>query len=250
MTQLSALLTPPTVGLYLRFVYIATASQTSFSGADSIGLTLNYKPGYIQVALNGLVLPASDYTATTGTSIVFGTGLTAGDVVDVTAWSVIAVGDVLVKSLNGADVANTSLFRSNIGIGGSTGQVGERVANSATLTFAASATAGVVTSIPLTAGTWDIEMVNQFTGTGATSSSDWVSSISTTSGSAIPGTSLSQASTYIHTRLPSALDQTVVHNSPRLRIAPGTTTTYYLNAIVTYSGSYSVTGVLQATRIS
>lgn len=268
MTQLSALLTSPTVGLYNRFVYIATAAQTVFSGADVASLTMSYKPGYVQVCLNGMVLPNSDYTATNGTSVTFSSGLAAGDVVDVTAWSVIALGDVLQKSQNGADIANAATFRTNLGLtayanavlgqipgtSGTTqpaaGFVGEKVTNTGVLTFAASATPGVVTSLSVTAGVWEIELINQFGGTGATSSTDWVSSISLTSGSISTVTTLHSSYTYIHSRMASNLDQSMVHTSLRFRITPSTTTTYYLNAQATYSGSYSVSGGLQATRVS
>ena len=53
------------------YTYTATQGQTTFSGVDSNGLTLDYAPGYIYVFVNGvLVLDGTDYTATTGTSIV------------------------------------------------------------------------------------------------------------------------------------------------------------------------------------
>ena len=53
------------------YTYTATQGQTTFTGADSNGLTLNYSPSKIYVFLNGiLILDTTDYTATNGSSIV------------------------------------------------------------------------------------------------------------------------------------------------------------------------------------
>ena len=52
---------------------IATAGQTTFTAAYVVGAVL--------VFINGAMVPADDYTATNGTSIVFNEGLSVGDVV-------------------------------------------------------------------------------------------------------------------------------------------------------------------------
>lgn len=55
----------------VTYEYVATAGQTTFSGADANALTLSYIAGGLIVSLNGVVLrPGDDYTATNGTSIV------------------------------------------------------------------------------------------------------------------------------------------------------------------------------------
>ena len=53
-------------------MYQATASQTSFSGSDANSLSLSYTDSlYMDVYQNGVLLvPGTDYTATTGTSVV------------------------------------------------------------------------------------------------------------------------------------------------------------------------------------
>ena len=59
---------------FIVYEYTATASQTTFSGADDNAATLAYTAGNIQVMLNGVVLDPSDYTATNGTSVVLASG--------------------------------------------------------------------------------------------------------------------------------------------------------------------------------
>jgi len=55
---------------YTNYIYTATAGQTTFTGSDDNSATLSYTVGSIQVFLNGILLDGSDYTATSGTSIV------------------------------------------------------------------------------------------------------------------------------------------------------------------------------------
>ena len=54
-------------GVRSRFVYQATASQTSFTGSDANSLTLSYPDSlYMDVYQNGVLLKAgTDYAATT-----------------------------------------------------------------------------------------------------------------------------------------------------------------------------------------
>lgn len=62
------------------YEFVATAGQTTFSGADANGLALTYIAGGVIVALNGVVLrPGDDYTATNGSSIVLAVNAAAGD---------------------------------------------------------------------------------------------------------------------------------------------------------------------------
>ena len=74
----------PGSGLRGRFIYTATAGQTSFTGADSLGRTLTYTDGeYTDVFLNGVKLDKTDYTATSGTSIVLDSGASADDTLEI-----------------------------------------------------------------------------------------------------------------------------------------------------------------------
>ena len=84
---------------FLRWKKTVSGGETSLSGNDDSGLSLEYTPAYEQVYLNGVLLVrGSDYTATTGTSITGLTALAASDVVEV--FSVVArvVGDVYTQS--------------------------------------------------------------------------------------------------------------------------------------------------------
>ena len=77
----------PGTGLRGRFIYTATAGQTTFSGADSLGRTLTYTDSeYTDVYLNGVKLDKTDYTATSGTSVVLDSGASAGDILEILAF--------------------------------------------------------------------------------------------------------------------------------------------------------------------
>ena len=76
--------------------YDATAGQTSFSGADSNGVTLIYTPGFEQVYLNGVLLVRGlDYTASTGTSITGVAACVVGDVLECISLTPFQVADVI-----------------------------------------------------------------------------------------------------------------------------------------------------------
>ena len=75
---------PTGVASYTRTSFIATAGQTTF--------TVTYTVGYVQIYVNGVLLNGSDYTATSGTSIVLSVAASAGDIVEVIAISVNSFG--------------------------------------------------------------------------------------------------------------------------------------------------------------
>jgi hypothetical protein len=72
----------------VTYEYVATAGQTTFSGADANSLTLAYIAGGLIVSLNGVVLrPGNDYTATDGTSIVLSVAASLNDELNAYAFS-------------------------------------------------------------------------------------------------------------------------------------------------------------------
>ena len=90
----------PQNGVRNRFVYQATAGQTSFSGSDQDAKVLTYQDSlYMDVFQNGVLLkPSSDYTATTGTSVVLVTGASLNDVVEMVAYDVFSVANSYTQS--------------------------------------------------------------------------------------------------------------------------------------------------------
>jgi len=68
------------------FKYTATSSQTTFSGSDANGNTLAYVSGSFDVFLNGVLLDATDFTASNGTSVVLASAAAANDILTVLAY--------------------------------------------------------------------------------------------------------------------------------------------------------------------
>ena len=94
--------TSPTQGVRRIYNYTATASQTSFSGNDTLGISLAYADGaYIDVYQNGVLLIPTDYVATTGTTVVLDTGAAVNDTVQMVVYDVFSVGDSVSQSAGG-----------------------------------------------------------------------------------------------------------------------------------------------------
>ena len=68
------------------FKYTATSGQTTFSGSDANSNTLAYSTGNFDVFLNGVLLDATDFTASNGTSVVLASGAAASDILSVLAY--------------------------------------------------------------------------------------------------------------------------------------------------------------------
>jgi hypothetical protein len=81
------------VALY-TYEYTATSGQTTFSGSDDNGNTLDYTVDSLTVSYGGLELPVSDYIASSGTSIVLTDGAVAGEIIRVVAYEPFVVADV------------------------------------------------------------------------------------------------------------------------------------------------------------
>ena len=101
-----------------RYVYQATAGQTSFSGSDADSKVLAYTDSlYMDVYQNGVLLkPGSDYTATTGTTVVLVTGASLSDVVEMVVYDVFGVADSYTKSQSDTRYpfkGNNSIIRLN-----------------------------------------------------------------------------------------------------------------------------------------
>ena len=90
----------PNQGVRSRYVYQATAGQTSFSGSDESSLTLSYSDSlYMDVYQNGVLLKAgTDYTATTGTSVILVQAASLNDVVEMVVYDSFTIANSYTKS--------------------------------------------------------------------------------------------------------------------------------------------------------
>ena len=91
-------------GTSARFKYVATSNQTSFSGNDADGNTLAYDSGYIDVYLNGVHLDPTDYTASSGSSVVLASGAATGDIL-----YIVGFGTFNVAAINAANISSGTL---------------------------------------------------------------------------------------------------------------------------------------------
>jgi hypothetical protein len=104
-------------GTSQRYNYTATASQTTFTGADNGGNTLTYDAGYIDVYLNGVkLLNGTDVTVSSGTSVVLATGATAGDIVDIVAYGTFSVASLNADNLDSGTVPTARISGAYTGI--------------------------------------------------------------------------------------------------------------------------------------
>ena len=79
--------------------FTATAGQTSFS-------TPSYTVGYINVFRNGVYLPTTDYTATTGTTVILNNAATVGDTITTESFYVSSVINAVAQT-NGSSTSQT-----------------------------------------------------------------------------------------------------------------------------------------------
>lgn len=252
----------PGRGQRQAFSFTATASQTTFSGVDSIGLTLTYKPGFIDVYVNGLCIPPSEYTATNGSSIVFGFGLNASDVVYVVAMSAFDVANTLALDQNGADILNKAAFLANLGVtpghllgepsngNSAAGEVGEYVSSTVLVGSSIALTTNTqtnVTSITLTPGDWDVSGVVYINPAATTNVTRWTASISTTSAT-LDGTPGRFSNTIVTggTTPGNVLTESIIPT----RMSLSANTTVYLIAYSTFTVSTnSAFGIIRARRV-
>ena len=108
----------PNQGVRTRFIYQATAGQTSFSGSDANSNTLTYSDGeYVDVYQNGVLLkPATDYTSTSGTTVVLVTGASLNDVVEIIVYDAFSIANSYTKSESDTRypfLGNDSIIRTN-----------------------------------------------------------------------------------------------------------------------------------------
>ena len=143
----------PQQGIRNRFIYQATAGQTSFSGSDANSLSLTYPDGeYVDVYQNGILLkPATDYTSTSGTSVVLVTGASVNDVIEIIVYDTFSIANSYTKAE--ADtrypfLGNDSIIRTN----------GQTISSDITI----SSTTNALSAGPITVGASATLTVNGF----------------------------------------------------------------------------------------
>jgi len=94
----------------LEYKYTATSGQTTFSGADDNSNSLSYTQDNLIVTLNGVVLEnGTDYTATTGTSVVLASGAATSDELNVIAFKTFTTADMVAASTGGTFYGNVAM---------------------------------------------------------------------------------------------------------------------------------------------
>jgi len=109
-------------GVRNRFLYLASASDTSVSGADANGATLTFTDGaYVDVYLNGVLLKAgTDYNTNTANTIAGLTATVANDEVTVLVYDIFTTAD-MVSATSGGTFSGNVNFSSGTGAITSTG---------------------------------------------------------------------------------------------------------------------------------
>ena len=104
-------------GTSQRFIFTATAGQTTFT-TDDAGTSLIYDvasgTAFADIYLNGVKLAPADFTATTGTSIVLGSGASAGDTLAVVSFGTFSLasfsaGNITSGTINGDRLPSPTL---------------------------------------------------------------------------------------------------------------------------------------------
>jgi len=117
----------PTSYAMQLFKYVATASQTAFTGADNAGAILAFSGNDVDVYLNGVHLDTSDFTPSNGDTITLASGAALNDELVIRAYRAFTVTDTVSKSSGGTFAAeitapqfqttnttvDTAVFRTN-----------------------------------------------------------------------------------------------------------------------------------------
>lgn len=117
----------PTSYAMQLFKYVATASQTAFTGADNAGAILAFSGNDVDVYLNGVHLDTTDFTPSNGDTITLASGAALNDELVIRAYRAFTVTDTVSKSSGGTFAAeitapqfqttnttvDTAVFRTN-----------------------------------------------------------------------------------------------------------------------------------------
>lgn len=93
-------------GIYRSQRFVAIEGQTTFA--------IPYDVGYVHVYLNGIRLDTTDFTATSGTSVILIFGATAGDIVDIVAFGTFVLADHYTKDESDANFGHLSGYKNKL----------------------------------------------------------------------------------------------------------------------------------------
>jgi len=92
-----------------RFTYNISGTPTTVSGSDANGNTLAFDPPFLDVYLNGVKMSSADITVSSGNSVVFGSALANGDVVDIVAFGTFQLANINASNITSGTVPNARL---------------------------------------------------------------------------------------------------------------------------------------------
>jgi hypothetical protein len=97
-------------GTSQRFKYTATASQTTFTGADDDGNTLSYDAGFIDVFYNGVKLVnGTDVTVSSGNSVVLASAANLNDIIDIITYGTFELANFSASYITSGTLDNARL---------------------------------------------------------------------------------------------------------------------------------------------
>ncbi len=134
-------------GTSARFTYTISGTPTTVSGVDDNGETLAYDAGFADVYVNGVRMSSADITITSGTSVVFASALTNGDIVDIVAYGTFDVASIDGSNITSGTISNSRLVGNGaITINGSAVSLGGSVTIGETKPTVASVSPSTITN--------------------------------------------------------------------------------------------------------
>ena len=134
-------------GIRQRFQYLASAGDTSVSGADANGVTMTFSDGlYIDVFLNGIKLRAGeDYNTDTANTVAGISAMNSNDEVEVIAYDAFTVTDT-VSAADGGTFSGAVTMNGNNTVGGNLAVTGTTNLTGAATLGSTLTTSGLITA--------------------------------------------------------------------------------------------------------
>ena len=107
-------------GSFTRWSKTYSGSATLISGTDDNSFSLNYTPGLEQIFINGILQDPSNYTATSGSSIVLDEAVVNNDVVEVVAVQSFNIANAYTKAEIDQKVSNYTRWTKTMGASATT----------------------------------------------------------------------------------------------------------------------------------